>query len=59
MKSNRKPYSPQNPQFPGIVRHARELGVSRIHLWYVLKRMRESKPLLRRYRALKRAEAAK
>jgi hypothetical protein len=29
-------------RFPGIVRHAQELGVSRIHLYYVLTGVRRS-----------------
>jgi 16S rRNA U1498 N3-methylase RsmE len=42
-------------RYPGIVRHASQLGVSRIHLWYVLTGQRDSKPLLRRYHELKEA----
>jgi hypothetical protein len=57
-KTTKKRYTPQNPQFPGIVRHAQILGVTRIHLWFVLKGLRESKTLLLRYRELKRQEAA-
>lgn len=40
----------------GISRHARALGVSRIHLWYVLQGRRESRRLLTRYHALVRHE---
>ncbi len=39
-------------RFPGIVRAARLLRVSRGHLWLVLSGRRESKPLLARYRQL-------
>lgn len=44
-------------KYRGIVRDATELGVSRIHLWYVLTGQRESIPLLKRYRELKRKAA--
>ena len=44
-------------KYPGIMRDARELGVSRTQLWYVLEGERESKSLLRRYRALKAQQA--
>lgn len=40
-------------RFPGIVADAARLGVSRIHLYYVLTGQRESRPLLARYRDLK------
>lgn len=38
---------------PGICADARELGVSRMHLWAVLSGRRESDGLVARYRALK------
>ncbi|MEI2725641.1 MAG: hypothetical protein V9H26_19635 [Verrucomicrobiota bacterium] len=41
---------------PGIVRYARLLGCSRIHLWYVLEHRRESKPLMERLRELQKIE---
>ena len=40
----------------GITRDAKELGVTRQHLWAVVTHRRESKPLLGRYRALKRSQ---
>ena len=42
-------------RFPGIVRHARELGVTYTHLYRVLVGERQS-PLLHRYQALVAAE---
>jgi len=42
-------------KYPGIVRDATELGVTRVHLWRVLEGQRESDPLLARYAALKQA----
>ena len=39
----------------GIVASASDLGVSRQHLWAVLTKRRESKPLLGRYRAWRAA----
>jgi hypothetical protein len=45
--------APRNPvRFPGIVRHARQMKVSRMHLYLVLTGQRTSHRLLRRYRAL-------
>jgi len=38
-------------KYPGIVRTAEELGVTRVHLWLVLTGRRESQPLLARYSA--------
>ena len=52
------PFTPQRPRFPGIVRDSQILGVSRIHLYFVLTGVRKS-PLLNRYRALKQSEDAK
>ena len=43
-------------RFPGITRHAKELGVSRIHLWNVLTGRRESRSLTARYQALVESE---
>lgn len=48
-----KTYTPQSPRFPGIVAAARRLGVSRVHLYYVLRGDRKSPGLQRRYEALK------
>lgn len=42
-------------EFNGISRDARLLGVSRIHLWYVLKNRRHSPSLIRRYHQLRRS----
>lgn len=42
-------------EFCGIGRDARLLGVTRTHLWLVLKNRRHSPPLLRRYQSLKRS----
>ncbi len=42
-------------RFPGICHAAKELGVSRIHLWFLLTGQRTSPGLLRRYQALKGA----
>jgi hypothetical protein len=39
-------------RFLGIVRDARRLGVSRVHLYLVLSGKRHSNSLLRRYRSL-------
>jgi hypothetical protein len=57
MKAKRKIGRGNKVRFPGIVAQARALGVSRIHLWYVMTGRRDSNPLMRRYRALKRAQA--
>ncbi|MCA1659016.1 MAG: hypothetical protein LC642_00520 [Verrucomicrobiaceae bacterium] len=47
-------------RFPGIVEHARKLGITRIHLYYLLTGARPwQKAMLAEYRALKRAEATK
>lgn len=42
-------------KYPGIVRDASALGVTRIHLWLVLTGRRESRSLTARYAALKKA----
>lgn len=54
-KSNQKRKGKLRSRWPGIVRDAELLGVTRQHLFYVLKGERKSPPLLRRYRALKAA----
>ncbi|MEI6211502.1 MAG: hypothetical protein WCR06_07730 [bacterium] len=43
-------------QYPGIVGHARQLGVSHPHLWMVLTGKRASRRLMARYRDLVRAK---
>lgn len=43
-------------KFPGIVTDAERLGVSRQHLFEVLRGARKSRRLLKRYAALKQAE---
>lgn len=45
-------------KYPGIIEHARQLGVSRVHLWKVLSGRRESQRLMERYRALVAREEA-
>ncbi len=42
-------------RFPGIVQQALSLGVSRIHLYFVLRGDRKSPGLMRRYEALLQA----
>lgn len=39
-------------RFPAITRHARQLGVNRTQLWFVLTNQRQSADILRRYKAL-------
>jgi molybdenum-dependent DNA-binding transcriptional regulator ModE len=39
-------------KYPGISEHAKQLGVSRLHLWMVLQGRRESRRLMHRYRKL-------
>lgn len=46
-------------RFPGIVAAAAFLGVTRVHLYRVLTKERRSPELLKRYRALNGAGAAK
>ena len=46
-------------KYPGIVRDATELGVTRVHLWRVLEGERDSDPLMARYSALKRQQQLK
>lgn len=48
----------QGTRFPNIVRHARELGVNRNHLYLVLRGDRTSHTLLSRYNALLKEESA-
>jgi len=43
--------------FPGIIEHARALGVNRVTLYRVLKRQWKLPGLLRRYEALLKQEA--
>lgn len=43
-------------RFPGIVRHAEQLGCSRVHLNLVLSGKRTSKSLLKGYRDLLKSE---
>jgi hypothetical protein len=45
-------------RFPGICRHAKLLGVHRIHLYLVLSGNRTGHSLLRRYKALVATETA-
>jgi hypothetical protein len=53
-KKRRKKKGRHITRFPGICADARALGVSRIHLYYVLMGQRHSKSLTRRYRDLQR-----
>lgn len=43
-------------KFPGITRHAEQLGCTRMHLYLVLVGARTSKKLLPAYKALLRSE---
>lgn len=45
-------------KYKGISEDAAALGVTRVHLWKVLEGDRDSKPLMRRYRELKRQQKA-
>ena len=55
-KQRRKGKPKRGPtKYPGIVRDATGLGVTRVHLWLVLEGQRESLLLKRRYAALKKA----
>lgn len=51
MKNVRK----RSPRIKGICKAAEELGVTHQHLWAVLRGKRQSKSLMRKYRAMKRA----
>lgn len=44
------------PRIAGIVADAEKLGVSRIHLYKVLRGKRQSKSLIRRYRELQKTK---
>lgn len=59
-RATRKPQRPRRGEtrFPGIKRHAEELGVTRPHLWQVLTGSRSSASLLSKYKALIQAEKA-
>lgn len=46
----------QETHFPGITRHARLLGYSRLHLWHVLTGKRPNADLVSRYKALLKTE---
>ena len=48
-KKARETAAAKRVRFPGIVRHARELGCRREHLWMVLMKKRVSKSLTTRY----------
>ncbi len=52
--SRNKVFTPQTPRFPNIVEHARALGVSRHHLYFVLKGERKSPTLTKRYHDLQK-----
>jgi hypothetical protein len=47
---NGAPHQSLKARFPGITVAARELGVTRAHLWAVLSGHRDSKPLLARWK---------
>jgi DNA-binding phage protein len=49
--------TPKARRFRGITKAARELGVDRTHLYRVLKGQRQSRALIRRYKALRAAAA--
>jgi hypothetical protein len=46
----------RSKRIAGICSAAKTLGVTRGHLWAVLTKRRESKPLLARYRALEKSK---
>ncbi len=46
-------------KYPGIIRDATELGVTRVHLWRVLTGERDSRLLMARYSALKARQLKK
>ena len=48
----------RKPAIKGITHDAKTLGVTHSHLWRVLTGKRESIPLTRRYRELKRNQKA-
>ncbi|MGI5868660.1 MAG: hypothetical protein ACOX9C_04340 [Kiritimatiellia bacterium] len=51
-KKKVKPARRRVVNFPGIGKHAEQLGVSRPHLWMVLTGRRESRSLMERYEQL-------
>jgi len=53
-----KPCINKRTKFPGITQDAKTLGCNRIHLYLVLDGRRESKSLTRRYKELKKQQAA-
>lgn len=56
-KIKRKHKRPATPvRFPGITEDAKNLGVTRPHLWMVLTGARVSAKLTRRYRELKASQ---
>jgi len=52
-----QPVNARSKRIAGICRDAEALGVTRGHLWAVLKGKRESVPLLKRYTDLKQNQA--
>jgi hypothetical protein len=57
-KSKRNPKSPTTAvRFPGITEDAKNLGVTRPHLWMCLVGQRKSKSLVARYQKLKGGRA--
>ena len=44
----------RSPRIKGICKAAKELGVTHQHLWAVLRGKRQSKALMRKYRAMKK-----
>ena len=56
MQSNTK-IRKRAPKIRGLCADAEELGVTRMHLWAVLKGKRESRSLTRRYKALKQQQS--
>ena len=54
LRKTKKPGPRGKTKFKNIGRDCQALGVSRIHLWFVLTGQRESEGLMARYEALKR-----
>ena len=52
------PHTVTREVVPGIVRDARQLGVSRFHLWAVLRGHRQSPRLVQRYQRLRARRTA-
>jgi len=46
---NTIPHQSRGARYPGVTIAARDLGVSRYHLWAVISGRRESKPMLKRW----------